>query len=432
MSVMLVVAYIVLGLSFLNLLRMAIFMIGGDIFDIKKSIKERKSRHTSSSKYRYSPLVTVLVPAHNEELVLRRNLESVAKSTYKNIQLIIINDSSTDKTQAIAKSFQRKYKDRFKGLKVLRVNVRGKAPALNAGLQYTKGSLFMCLDADSAVRPDAVANAVAHFSTDKQLACISSNVKIFNSKGVLEQFQQLEYLVCYQMKKAETISSTQYIVGGIGSMFRTRLIRSIDGYDTDTITEDIDLSMRLLSSFGDRYRIGYYPDVVTYTEPVHDIVGLLRQRFRWKYGRYQAFAKYKDLFFPKISSHHKLLGWLTLPYALLSELLYAIEPLVVAFIFYTVLTYSDLTMLAGSFIVFVFYTTIHITGATQAYSLKERMKFIAKAPLAYVGMYILSFVEYVATIRGFMNLKKISVERKNGVGGSAWTHVERRGDATVI
>lgn len=305
---MLFLAYLVLFLSFVNLLRMALFLVGSDIYDIKKSLTEKKQLSLPIHNRRYLPLVTVLVPAHNEELVLRRNLDSILNSTYRNIELIIINDSSVDRTYRIARTFQQANKDRFKRIKLLNVGVRGKASALNAGLKYAKGSLFMCLDADSALTPNALRVAVEQFK-DPSLGALSSNVKIFPDKGVLNFFQRIEYLVCYQMKKTETIADIQYIVGGIGSMFRTQIVRKLGWYDTNTITEDIDLSMKILNRYSGKYRIGYNPEVVTYTESVHDIKGLIRQRNRWKYGRYQAFLKHKELFLSKNKNFNKLLSW---------------------------------------------------------------------------------------------------------------------------
>lgn len=430
---MIYIAYIVLLLSFLNLLRMGVFLVGSDVHDIRKSFFKKKTKDTAATGMRirsWEPLVSVLVPAHNEEKTLQRNLDSIRNSTYKNIELIIINDSSTDRTYNIARSFQHQYRHSLKRVEVLNVQVRGKARALNAGLAYAHGGLFMCLDADSALAPQALAIAVEQFA-DPTLGCMSSNVKILPSKGILNLFQQIEYLICYQMKKTETAINIQYIVGGIGSMFRTHLVRELGNYDTDTITEDIDLSMKMISHYAGSYRIGYHPDVITYTEAVHDIRGLMRQRFRWKYGRYQTFLKQRHLFWSRDKRHNKILSWLYLPYALLSELLYILEPLIIVLIVYLFVRYGDTTILTASFVVAIFYIVMHITAATNGYSINERIRFIGAAPVAYIGMIVLSFVEYGATIHGFKNLRKIYKDYRSGEGMCEWKHVERMGDIAV-
>ena len=428
---MLYIAYLVLFLSYLNLVRLAIFLIGSDIYDIKQSLKRDNSKKVGTKNTRHRPLVSVLVPAHNEELVLKRNLQSVFNSTYKNIELIVINDSSTDKTQNIARSFQKAHGKRFNPMRVLRVNVRGKASAMNIGLKHAKGSLFMCLDADSAIDRRAIEVAVGKFAEDRSIATIAANVKIIPDKGLLNTFQQIEYLIGQQGKKMENLIKIQYIVGGVGSMFRTQIVRRLGLYDTDTITEDIDLSVKIISHYGTKYRIGYSPEVITYTESVGSIGDLLRQRFRWKYGRYQVFLKFKHLFWSRDKKYSKLLSWLYLPYSIFSEVLYTLEPLVFLLIISLLIEYGDMTILAASFLVFSFYAVMQITAATGGYTNKDRVKLIGMAPAAYIGMFILSFVEYTATLRGYKNLPKIYKNYRRGAGTSEWKHVERRGNAAI-
>ena len=79
-----------------------------------------------------------------------------------------------------------------------------------------------------------------------------------------------------------------------------RFIEEIGYYDTDTITEDIDLTMKLLNHFGNtKYHFGYAEDVIAYTPPVHYFNQLLKQRYRWKYGRFKALFKYRQMIFSK-------------------------------------------------------------------------------------------------------------------------------------
>lgn len=421
---LLAIAYIILFLSLINLLRMAIFLVASDYFDIKKmKVSEIKEDLFYSKRYR--PLVTVIVPAHNEEKTLERALISIFNSTYKNVDLIIVSDTSTDDTVRIAQRFRRKYKDNFKKVKIINVKVRGKARALNEGLKYASGSLFMCLDADSALAPEALSTAVQCFR-EKSLGSLSSNVKIFPNKGVLNILQRVEYLIGYQMKKAETITGIQYIVGGIGSMYRTKILRNLNFYETDTITEDIDLSMKLVEKYGKKKYIGYDPGVVAFTEAVVNVPDLIRQRFRWKYGRYQVFLKRKGLFFSQKPYHSRWLTSLYLPFTLFAELSFALEPISVLFILYLMFQYGDFAMIFCSLLTFCFYTVIQILGATQSYSRKERVSLVAFAPLAYFLMYILTFADYTATIKGLMSIRKLWKEyNSNSYGSCEWTHVVR-------
>lgn len=420
---MIVVAYFVLFLSFINLIRMAIFLIASDYFDIVNMSKDSSGNQYFSENYR--PLVSILVPAHNEELTLERNLKSILNSSYRNFEIIVIIDSSTDNSLKIARRIQRNNK--AKNIKVIERKVRGKAKALNAGIKYIRGSLFMCLDADSYLTKESLKIAVETFR-EKRIGSLSSNVKIVPDKGVLNIIQRIEYLVCYQMKKAETKFQIQYIVGGIGSMYRTRNLKRLNLYETDTITEDIDLSMKFIEVYKRNNMISYNPAFVVFTEGVTNIHDLLRQRFRWKYGRYQVFLKRKKLFFRAKNSKSFILSWIYLPYALFSELTYALEPLTIVFIFFLIFKYQSFTMVIGAFITFCFYTVIQIMGATQGYEKKERLKLIIFTPMVYILMYVLSFAEYYATIKGFMKLPNAIRNYKTGENNNCeWNHVSRKG-----
>ena len=426
MNAILFIAYIVLFLSFINLIRLLFYAVASDLFDIK-NIKIAKNGSPDRNRYfskSYNPLFTVMVPAHNEEKTLERNLISIANNTYKNLELIIINDSSTDQTKKIALRFQRKYRHRFKNIKVINAFVRGKAKALNEGLKYAKGSIFMCLDADSAIAPNLISGAVESFR-DKSLGAMPSNVKIFPNKGLLNLLQRVEYLICYQMKKAESSVRIQYIIGGIGSMYRMRILKKLKCFETDTITEDIDLSMKMIAQYGDKKYIGYNPALVACTEAVLSLRDLIKQRFRWKYGRYQVFLKRREMFISKKRDANRLLSWVALPYALFAELTFLFEPLTIGLMIYLLFVYGDFSMIIGSALTFSFYTIIQVTGATQSYSRGERVKLALFAPLSYLLMYLLSMVEYVATVKGFLSLKKLLYEHKTGVSGCQWDHVKR-------
>lgn len=398
---------------------MAFFLVGSDLHDILK-----KSRKNNSKFDDYTPLVSVIVPAHNEERTLLRNIKSVADSTYKYIELIIVNDSSTDATKRIAVKFQREY---F-GVKVVDVQVRGKAKALNQGLKYAEGSLVMCLDADPAISKDAIENAVKEFR-DESLIALSANVKILPGKGFLNLLQRVEYLMNYQMKKAEVLTNIQYIIGGVGSMYRLKELKEVGLYDTDTITEDIDLSMKMIEFYGRNKRIGYSPSVVVFTEAVLSIPDLYKQRIRWKYGRYQSFLKRRKLFLS--TKYNFLLSWVYLPYALYAELSYLLEPLILVYVLYWIIQFGDFTMLITSLVVFITFTLLQMLGASNGYSVKERIKLALLSIIFIIPMYLVVYYEYLVTVVGIIGIKRIISERKNGVVNCDWKPVDRAGDAIV-
>ena len=224
------------------------------------------------------------------------------------------------------------------------------------------------------------------------------------------------------MKRAHTAMNIEYIIGGIGSTFRRSVMEKINYYDTDTMTEDIDITMKIISNGNKKYKAIYGADVIAYTEACLSISALLRQRYRWKYGRCQTFFKNKNMFFNGDKNHSKLLTYFYLPFAIYGDFAFIFEPLLLAYILFLALSYHDLITLFSAFFVVTSYISFNIL-AEDTLRIKDRIKLLSLAPTMYIFFYILSFVEYVALIRSIINLKDLSKSLEKGV--SYWKPVKR-------
>ncbi len=348
------IPYLIIFFGVLNLIRMGLFIIGSDLYDLKDSfIKRKKSKRGSL------PYFTVVVPAHNEQETILRNVTSILKSDYpmNKVQIVVVDDGSTDDTKNILNKFRRE--NNVKNLVLVFQKNQGKARALNNGIKkYAKGKLVMCLDGDSFIAPDALRNAAKYFRDDRVKA-LASNVRIIETGTFLNLVQRFEYLICYQMKKAQTFFNVEYIIGGIGSTFRRDMLEKINYYDGDTITEDIDLTMKILQNGNKENRVIYGSDVISYTESVLSIKDLTKQRFRWKWGRSQTFFKNWNMFFSTDKRSSKWLTWVYLPYALFSDIAFFLEPLMIGYIAYIVIIYGDILTLLSSLAVISIYISIN-------------------------------------------------------------------------
>lgn len=410
-------AYLVIFLGSINLVRIGMLMVGSDLYGLQQEFKKKQKNNF------VLPTFTVVIPAYNEEHTVIRSIESVLKALYprEKLDVIVVDDGSTDNTVALVKERLKNPLYERVRLLVEQSNV-GKAHALNNAIKnYATGDLVMCLDADSTISPDALQNAARYF-IDPRVVALSSNVKIRKTGTFLNRIQQFEYLVCYQMKRAHTFFNIEYIIGGIGSTFRHSALKKVNYYDTDTVTEDIDLTLKLIRTGNKDARVIYGSDVITYTESVLDIRGLIRQRFRWKHGRSQTFLKNLDLFFSTNARHNKLLTWVYLPFALFSDVAFFLEPIVIGYIVYIILYYYDWVTFVSALIVVSTYITLNVI-AEDTIPLKQRLKLALAAPSMYFFFYVLSFVEYVALIKSYSKAR--SLIRGIGVDGCSWKPVER-------
>jgi cellulose synthase/poly-beta-1,6-N-acetylglucosamine synthase-like glycosyltransferase len=412
-----IVATLIIVLGLVNIFRMAFFMIGSDFYTVRHALHKRRNKHVVFG----PPTISIIVPAHNEENTILRTIRSLQRVKYPKdkLEIVIVDDGSTDRTYAIAERYRLQHNVNFK---LVRQENAGKAHALNNGMRnHATGELMMCLDADSSLAPDALINAARYF-IDPRVVALSANVKIRPTGKLFNLIQVFEYLICYQMKRAQTVFNIEYIIGGIGSTFRRSALAQVGYYDTDTITEDIDLTMKLLRLGGKDHRVIYGSDVIAYTESVLDLAGLIRQRFRWKYGRAQTFIKNRVLFFSRDAKHSRWLTWFYLPYALFSDLAFFFEPFMVSYIAYIVVAYGDWVTLASAFGVVGGYITLNIL-AEDTIPLRLKLVLAVIAPFMYFFFYVLSYVEYLALIKTYMKFWQIpaSIEAKN----CGWTHVER-------
>ena len=106
-------------------------------------------------------LVTVITPCYNSEKTIKRTIESVLAQSYKNIEYLIIDGASTDKTVEIAKSFEKDFQGR---MKIVSEPDEGIYYAMNKGIQMAQGELIGIVNSDDYYEPEAVEIMVRHRS----------------------------------------------------------------------------------------------------------------------------------------------------------------------------------------------------------------------------------------------------------------------------
>jgi poly-beta-1,6-N-acetyl-D-glucosamine synthase len=364
----------------------------------------------------HAPCMSVLIPAWNEEVGIVATIRSVVATDYPNLEIIVVNDGSTDATHEVVQAFIAEHEAGSGGprppIRYLSQANGGKARALNAGLALATGEIVVTIDADSVMDPDFL-DRIARYFDRHDVAAVAGNVVIGNRSRPIALVQQLEYLYGFYFKRAEAIMGAVYIVGGAAAAYRRGIIGDLGGFDESVVTEDIELSTRL-QRLG--HRVGYAADAVVYTEGPSDLLGLCRQRLRWKHGRLLTFYKHRQLFGSRDRSHSRFLTLLIMPVALYAELLLLLEPALMSiFLGYTLLT-SDFVPLAA------FISMLTLVVWFQVWSDRRRgghWNLLALAPVAWLLFYWLDTVEYQALVR---SISRLATRRR-----VAWQRWQRQG-----
>jgi cellulose synthase/poly-beta-1,6-N-acetylglucosamine synthase-like glycosyltransferase/peptidoglycan/xylan/chitin deacetylase (PgdA/CDA1 family)/spore germination protein YaaH len=251
----------------------------------------------------YQPEVSVLVPAYNEESVILDTVRSALASDYPKLEVLVIDDGSTDRTAELVRAnFGHEPRVRL----LLQPN-RGKPAALNHGLAEALGEVAISIDADTIVDPDAIPRLVRHFA-DPRVGAVAGNVKVINRNRWLTRWQALEYITSQNLeKRAFDLLNCIPVVPGAAGAWRTALLRSSGGFSGDTVAEDTDLTLSIRRS---GWKIQYDEDAIGRTEVPDTVEALIRQRFRWTFGTLQAVWKHRDaLGKPRYGT----LGWIAIP-----------------------------------------------------------------------------------------------------------------------
>lgn len=241
----------------------------------------------------FFPKVSLIIPAHNEEKIIVRAIESALETDYPNKEVIVVDDGSKDKTYQQALPYFRK------GLiKLLHRDMASgsKATALNYGLVFASGDVIVVVDADTLIERDSLKEIVKPLSVPN-VSAVSGNVRIMGgehgSRNLLVRLQAYEYLISLELgRRFASIVRTLLIISGAFGAFSKENVRSLGEYDRDTMTEDFDITFKM-RKLGKRL---YFVDkAISWTFVPETWKDWRRQRVRWTKGQAETLWKHRNV-----------------------------------------------------------------------------------------------------------------------------------------
>lgn len=336
---------IILITDFISFLYMSILCGIFFIYVVYSSIKLSKgikakalNKYVEIDNEKYYTPVSILVPAYNEEVTICDTIDSLLNVDYKEYEVVIINDGSTDESiLKIVDTFKLKpvykpmkvnietkeilmvYSGMYKNRKITLIDKEngGKADALNVGINYSKYPIFIAVDADSMLDKNSVKNIVAPFMKNKRTIAVGGNIKISNNitiengnitsiskpKKNIVAFQMIEYIRSFLINRMtwDRMNMNLIISGAFGAFSKKAVIEA-GGYKNNTVGEDMELVMKLHKYFlknKQEYSIAYAPNANCYTQAPDTLKGLKTQRRRWQIGLIHSMGIHKNLFIDK-------------------------------------------------------------------------------------------------------------------------------------
>jgi len=282
-------SYYLLFFLFLLIIRYAVLIFYSFMDHLEALYKGRKPSVSIYREDSLLPMISLVVPAYNEGVVIQAAIRSLLLLDYPNYEILVIDDGSTDDTYEKAMAVAQE-QDKIP-VRVITKRNAGKAEALNTGMSVARGEFILNMDGDSKLSSNTLRACVRHFD-DPSIGAVAGNVKVINRENIWSKIQALEYVEGLAMaRKAQSFMRAVNIIPGPLGMFRKSVLKQVGGYDHDTFAEDCDLTLKMLMR---GWHIAYEPTAIAWVETPTGLLNLLKQRYRWTRGILQATNKHSQ------------------------------------------------------------------------------------------------------------------------------------------
>lgn len=405
--------------------------------------------------------LSIIVPAFNESTGILNSVHSLLNLRYPQTEIIVVNDGSTDDTQAkmieafemepiyqamrlqipskrVVQLFQSKLQP---NLYLIEKENGGKADALNAGINLAHYPFVCSIDGDSILHKNALLRVMEPIvSSDGDVIAVGGTIRVANEMNVelgdfvepdsysnpLVLIQAIEYVRSFLIGRiALSRFNLLLIISGAFSVFDRQWVIDVGGYSTDMIGEDMELAVKLHRLNKDRKankRIVSVPDPICYTEAPQSLSILRRQRRRWHQGLLASLLRHKDMLFNR---QYGAIGMVSLPYYWLVEAAGPVIELlgllyIIASFFYGQIYYEFSLILS---VLFVIYGVVYTMGAILLDCVTTRNY---PSTTALFRMVIISLTEifWFRPLTIFWRLEGIYRTIK---GNTEWGVMERKG-----
>ncbi len=385
-------------------------------FGMMLILARRHYRQRNKRRFSWGPPVTppvsVIVPAYNEKECIANTLKSLARSTHP-IEIIVVDDGSTDGTSEIARSAADSLG--MANVRVIRQENAGKPAALNNGVRSASHDIVVMMDGDTVFEADTVRQLVQPFA-DPEVGAVAGNAKVGNRDTVIGAWQHIEYVMGFNLDRRmyDLLRCMPTIPGAIGA-FRREAVLEVGGMSEDTLAEDTDITIAMHRA---GRRVVYQEHARAWTEAPGSLKQLWSQRYRWSYGTMQALWKHRKSLTDKGPSGR--FGRVGMPLVVLFQIVTPVfAPLIDVFTVYSMI-FVDLK---AALLAWCAVLGIQLVCAAYAFRLDgEKYRFLLMMPLqqlAYRQMMYLVLIHSCITALTGGRLRWQKLKRTGEVGTPA-------------
>lgn len=346
---------------------------------------------------REKPLVSVLLPGYNEAETLEHSILSLREQSYPNIEIIVVNDGSTDDMGKVAEQLAERGWVRF-----FHFSARaGKSAATNFALEAARGEFVVICDCDTTYDNDAIWHLLVEFH-DPQVSAVGGHIRVRNAyTNLLTRCQALQY--AHSIGTGRRVLSELdmlSIVSGAFGAFRRSALKQFGSGDPGP-GEDADITLKTRISGG---RIAFAPRAVCMTDAPDTWWGYWKQQLRWNRDTARLTLLKYHWFVNPFHEHFRVTNLLVALDILVFQLIFA-----VIFPYYLVWLYlaSDIFWHIMT-IVLILYVSVSYLHFSIALALSERPREDIRL-FPYIPLYPLFLGVYLRFARLYAYVEEILV-----------------------
>lgn len=343
------------------------------------------SRESTEAKLKHQklPIISFIIPAHNEENTIEKKLKNTLELNYPKdrLEVIVVDDGSTDKTPTILEVIQRSW---FPELKVVRQNRRGKSSAENTGLQNSRGEIIVISDADVALNHDSLIFMTENFE-DPKVGGVTCTVVASE-----QNIEALNFKLGLYVRRSESEIDSSFGMAGSFVSFRKSILPRID---EGIFSSDADTGI-MIRKMG--YKVVYDPRIIAYVDKwiegkPRSVVQVIKKLKHMSFGAVSVLRRHKDI---PLCNNYGLFGWIIAPKRILFD---ALAPVI-----FVILTVNSIVKLVVSnlvlpftLLILLFLVVTFVSRKLVPYSTISRVLYFV---LLHVIGYYATFCYYIIFI----------------------------------
>jgi len=236
------------------------------------------------------PKVSVVIPTYNYGKYIEKAIDSVLAQTYKDFEIIVVDDGSTDNTREIIET---KYEDK---VRYFYQENKGAPAARNRGIEKSKGEYLVFLDADDYLAPSSLEDRVSILECDGDFAWVYSKWQYVDTNGNVQNKAFCKAPFAFRKKLRghvfrEMLCGT--LINTSAVLIRKSSVIEVGGFDEClTAFQDYDLWLRVSLRHNVEYvdkvlaYVGLHEGSISSTQPAYPARAIINRKIEEKYGDY--------------------------------------------------------------------------------------------------------------------------------------------------